>query len=58
MFKESKDIEFKEEPILDFKIHEICLLFSIEDLITFKSLKRKIGAGFPIPNGSIFFKSS
>ena len=43
-----------EKPILDFKITETCLLLRLVDLITFKSLNKKVGFGFPTPKGSIF----
>ena len=38
-------------------MHLICLLSKIFVLITFNSLKRKIGKGLPIPKGSIFLIS-
>ena len=46
-----------EKPILDFNIDEMCLLLKIELLIIFKSLKRKVGTGLPVPKGWIFFIS-
>jgi len=48
---------FIEKPVLDLRINETCLLSSIVVLITFKSFKRKIGLGLPVPNGSNFFIS-
>ena len=46
-----------EKPIFDLNTKEICLLFKTVVFIIFKSLKKKVGAGFPLPNGSIFFIS-
>ena len=46
-----------ENPTLDLNIKEICFPVRTVVLITFKSLKRNIGKGLPVPNGSKFFKS-
>ena len=46
-----------EKPISDFRIHEICFLLDFIILMTFNFFKRKIGDGFPLPKGSIFFIS-
>ena len=58
MFAELKHIEFIELPVLDFKKQEICLLFNNLGLIAVSFFKKKVGKGFPLPNGCNFFKSS
>jgi hypothetical protein len=47
-----------EKPIFDLRIDEICLPSNIVVLIIFKSLKKKVGTGLPVPKGSNFFRSS
>ena len=54
MLTELKDMEFIEKPIFDLNIDEICLSFKTVVLIIFKFLNRKVGTGFPVPNGCIF----
>ena len=55
---ELNDIDVIENPVFDFNIEEICLLFNIMGLIILKSLNMKVGTEFPVPNGSNFFISS
>ena len=40
---ELNDIDFIEKLVFDFNIKEICLLFKVVDLITFKSFNKKVG---------------
>ena len=52
---ELKDIDLIENPVFDFNIEDICLLFSTVGLIIFKSLNINVGNELPVPNGSNFF---
>ena len=58
MLFELKYIELIEKPILDFSTQKTFFLFKTLDFTTLSSLKRKIGNGLSVPNGSIFLISS
>ena len=55
---ELNDIDLIENPVFDFNIEEMCLLFNTVGLIIFKSLNKNVGTGFPAPKGSNFLISS
>ena len=55
---ELKDMDLIENPVFDFNINDIWLLFNILDFSIVKSFIKNVGNVFPVPKGSIFFKFS
>ena len=57
VFNELNEIALSVEPILGFKIIEICLLTKTVVFTIFSSFIRNVGGSLPLPNGSIFLIS-
>ena len=51
-------MDFIENPVFDFNINDIWLLFNIFDFSILKSFIKNVGNVFPVPKGSNFFKFS
>ncbi len=58
MLIELNDIDLIENPVFDFNIEDMCLLFNTQGLIILKFFNMNVGTVFPDPKGSNFFISS